>query len=730
MPDRKRRPVPPDVPASVQPRIEPPRAERRPHRVVWADGSTVDDPWYWLRDRDDPATIAYLEAENAHTDTAFAPLADLRELLFDEIRSRVQETDASAPVLRPAGPGRPAGWVYYRRTLEGQQYAIHCRRPVPSDVRDVLDLPPGLRTPVDPASPPDDEVVLLDENLEAAQHDFFQLGGLSVSPDGRLAAEAVDLTGDEVFEVRIRDLTTGELLADRIARAAYGLAWSNDSATFLYTVPDEAWRPCRVLRHRLGAPSGDDELVFEEPDERYWLSIGRTRSEAFLAIRSGSKTSTEWHLIDADDPEARPRLVAPRATGVEYDLDHRGDTLYLVTNADGAEDFKLCVAPVSDPDRPSWVDLVPHRPGTRLESADVFAQALVLSERTDARTQLRLCDPETGVGSVLPMPHDTYSAALAQNPAFDGRVVRFTYTSMISPTEVVDLEVATGERTVVKRQPVRDYDQDDYVTWREWATSTDGTRVPISLVRRASVPLDGTAPGLLYGYGSYELSLDPAFSAARLSLLDRGIVFGFAHVRGGGELGRRWYEDGKFLAKANTFTDFAACADHLVGAGIVARERLAIRGGSAGGLLIGAVLNLRPELCAAAVAEVPFVDIVTTMSDPTIPLTVVEYEEWGDPSDPDVLAAMRAYSPYDNVRPTAYPPLLVTAGLHDPRVQYWEPAKWVAKLRATATGGPILLWTELDAGHAGRSGRYDAWRDEARVLAFVLDRVGANPVRR
>jgi oligopeptidase B len=709
------------------PELTPPLAERRPHQLTRADGSQVDDPYHWLRDRDDPAVRAYLEAENAHTAAVMAPLEELQERLFAEIKGRVQETDASAPTLVPPREGTVAGWLYYRRTLEGQQYAIHCRRPAPAGVHDPRELPDELRLPVDPEAPPADEVVLLDENVEAAEHDYFRLGGYAVSPDGRLAAEAIDTTGNEVFRIRVRDLATGELLADEIPRAGYGLVWYEDSQTFLYTVPDDAWRPHQVWRHHLGTSPDADELLVQEDDERFWLGIGRTRSRTFLAIQAGSKITSEWQLLDAHDPAAPPRMVAARQDGVEYDLDHRGDTLYLVTNANGAQDFKLCVAPVADPGREHWVDLVAHRPGVRLEAADAFASHLVLSERTAARTQLRVCDPATGQGEVLPMDEEVYAAGLGANPGFATRTLRFAYTSLTTPTQVLDLDLDRGERRLVKQQPVRGgYDRDRFVSWREWASAPDGTQVPISLVRRADVPLDGTAPCLLYGYGSYELSIDPTFSSARLSLLERGVVFAIAHVRGGGEMGRRWYEDGKFLAKPNTFADFVACADHLVAQGVAARERLAIRGGSAGGMLIGATLNLRPDLCAAAVAEVPFVDVVTTMSDPSIPLTVIEYEEWGNPEELAYLEVMRSYSPYDNVRRGVYPAMFVTAGLNDPRVQYWEPAKWVAKLRTTATGGgPIVLKTELGAGHAGRSGRYDAWRDEAEVLAFVLAAIGA-----
>ncbi len=683
-----------------------------------------------MREREDPAVTGYLEAENEYTDALLAPVRDLQERLFQEIKGRVQETDSSVPVLKPPRParGESAGWLYYGRTVEGQQYPIHCRRPAPEGVTDPRRLPEQLRRPVDPMSPPEDEVVLLDENLEAADHDYFQLGGYSVSPDQRLAAESVDTSGAEVFRIRLRDLATGELLDDEVPRAGYGLAWYEDSSAFLYTVTDDAWRPYQVWRHRVGTSHEEDELIHEETDERYWLGIGRTRSRAYLAIQAGSKVTSEWRLLPADDPGAAPTLVAEREPGVEYDVDHRGDLLYLVTNADGAVDFKLCVAPVATPGREHWIDLVPHRPGVRLESADVFADQLILSERTQARTQVRICDPATGEGEVLPMEEEVYTAGVGANAGFETRTLRYVYTSLTTPVQEHELDLEAGTSVLLKESPVRGgYDRERFVTWREWATAPDGTQVPMSLVRRADVPVDGSAPCLLYGYGSYEISMDPMFSHVRLSLLERGVVFAIAHVRGGGEMGRGWYEDGKFLAKPNTFSDFVACADHLVEQGITARDRLAIRGGSAGGLLIGAALNLRPDVAAVAVAEVPFVDVVTTMSDPSIPLTVIEYDEWGNPEDPEYLEVMASYSPYDNVQEADYPAMLVTGGLNDPRVQYWEPAKWVAKLRQTATGGgPLLLRTEMGAGHRGRSGRYDAWRDEAEVLAFVLHHLGVD----
>jgi oligopeptidase B len=723
--------------------ISPPFAERRPHTLERPSGP-VDDPYHWMRDREDPAVTAYLEAENAHAKAYLGPLEGLIGTVFEEIKSRVEEDDASAPTLR-------RGWAYYRRTLAGKQYPVHCRRPLPDEFvdADLADVPIEIRRAVDPLAPPDDEQVLLDENVEAHGHEQFSLGGLHVSPSGRYAAWLVDTTGAEVFEIRIRDLETGQDTGEVVPRAGYSVAWYEDDAAFLYTIVDDAWRPHQIWRHVLGTDASQDVLVHEETDERFWLGIGKLRSRDHLVIGAGSKITSEAWLLDAHDPSAAPLLVAARETGVEYDVDHdpARDRLVLTTNADGAEDFQVVTAGVPTPAEPGaaargrWRTLVGHRPGVRVEGVACFADHLVIAERTEARTQVRLLDPVTGEGDRLEVAEEVSSVGLGPNPEYATRTLRYVYGSMTTPTQVVDVALdghrpKLDTKQVVKRQGVRGgYEPGDYVSWRDWATAPDGTRVPISLVRKHDTrpgvvgpggKSDGTAPCLLYGYGAYEISIDPSFSAARLSLLDRGAVFAIAHVRGGGEMGRRWYEDGKFAAKPNSFSDFVACADHLVTEGVTSRDRLAIRGGSAGGLLIGGVLNLRPDVAAAAVAEVPFVDVVTTMSDPSIPLTVIEYDEWGDPTQPEFAEVMAGYSPYDNVRPEPYPALLVTAGLNDPRVQYWEPAKWVAKLRATTTGGgPFLLKTQMGAGHGGRSGRYDAWRDEAEVLAFVLTRTGA-----
>jgi len=692
-----------------------PLAPERPHTLTRSDGTSVDDPWYWLREREDPAVRAHLEAENAYTEALFAPLGGLVDELFAGIKGRIVETDASVPVLDD-------GWLYYRRTVEGQQYAIHCRRPAPPGVADAGDLPDAYRLPVDPDDPPADEVVLLDGNVEAEGHPYFSLGVFSISRDHRLAVVGVDTDGGEVLRLSVRDLATGETIEEVTDRATYGCAWFDDSETFLYLVPDDAWRPYQVWRHRIGAPAGSDELVLEEPDERFWMGLGRTRSEAFVEIALGTKLVDEVHLLPAGEPTAAPRCVVPRSLGVEASVEHRGDLLHIVTNRDGATDFKLCTVPVADPDPGRWADLVPHRPGVRLEGADLFRDHLVLSERTGGRTQVRLCDPDTGVGDVLAFDEDVYTAGLGTVAAFDARTLRFGYGSLTTPMQVIDLDTVTGERRVLKQQEVRGgYDRDRFATFRTWARSHDGAEVPVSVVHRADVALDATAPCLVYAYGAYETSMDPLFSSSGLELLERGVVFAIAHVRGGGEMGRAWYEQGRMEHKPNTFQDLVACVEHLAAIGVADPARIAVRGGSAGGLTVGASLNLRPDLFAAAVAEVPFVDVITTMSDPTIPLTVTEYDEWGDPSDPAVQRVMAIYSPYDNVRPGDYPALYVTAGLNDPRVQYWEPAKWVARLRAATTSDrPIVLETELEAGHGGRSGRYDAWRDEAKVLAFVL----------
>jgi oligopeptidase B len=682
----------------------PPLAPRRPHLLNEHGDERVDD-WYWLRERDNPEVRAYLEAENAYADEVLAPARGLRDRIFDEIKGRVQETDESAPV--PYGP-----WEYTTRTVEGLQYGIHARRPRGGD----------------PAA----AAVLLDENALATGSDYFSLGGFEISPDHNLLAYSIDRNGSERHALRFRDLRTGVDLPDEVENVYYGLAWADDARTCFYTRPDEAMRPFEVWRHTLGTPASDDVLVEREDDERFNLTVERTRSGRFILIDASSKLTSEVWFVPTDDPTAAPRSIGGREHEHEYMVEHhwseeRGDRFLILTNQGGkARNFELVAAPAVDPARQYWTPIVPHRDDVKLDDVTAFANHLVLTERTNGLERLRVMRVDDGDTHEIAMPDPVYSVGVGANEEFETRTLRFGYTSLVAPYTDYDYDLETRNAAIVKRQPVLGgYDANAYTSERLWATATDGTQVPISVVRRKNTPVDGSAPALLYGYGSYEVSTDPAFRASRLSLLDRGFVYAIAHIRGGGEMGRGWYDAGKLEHKINTFTDFIACAEHLLAHGYAAPGRLAARGGSAGGLLMGAVVNLRPELFAAVVAQVPFVDVVTTMLDPTLPLTITEWEEWGDPREPDTYARMKSYSPYDNVRDVSYPTLLVTTGLNDPRVAYWEPAKWVAKLRVhNRSDRPIILRTELGAGHGGPSGRYDAWRDEAIVLTFVCNALG------
>ena len=678
------------------PHPRPPLPERRPHtREV--HGFSEDDPWFWLRDRDDPAVLAHLEAENEYTEHSTAHLTELRAVVFEEIRSRIQETDQSLPV--PKGP-----WEYRVRTVEGLQYPIHVRRP---------------RGGTD-----DEEIVLLDENVLAEGHDYFSLGDLTMSPDHRLLAYTVDTDGDEEYSLVVNDIATGELLDDSLDELSYGLVWANDNRTLFAVCMDEARRPNRVIRHVVGTDPSTDVEVFHEDDERFWVGIGATRSERFVVVGSESKTTSEYWVIDADEATSAPRVIEPRREGVEYRINHQHDRFLILTNLD-AVDFRLMEAPLETPGAAHWREVLEHRPGIRLEDVDTFSSFTVVSERRGAIPVIRIFDLETGESGDIEMPEPVYEAGPGSNAEFETDRFRYGYTSMVTPPSVFELERSSGQSRLLKQQPVLgDTDLSLYRTDRTWATAPDGKQVPISLVWRPD-RVDGPAPCLLYGYGSYEVVIPASFSSARLSLLDRGVVFAIAHVRGGGEMGRRWYEQGRLEHKHHTFEDFIACAEHLVAEGRVDPTRIVARGASAGGLLMGVIVNERPDLFAGVVAEVPFVDNVNTMLDASIPLTVTEYDEWGDPSQDDAFSWMSTYGPYENVAAADHPALLVTAGLNDPRVQYWEPAKWVAKLRATTTStGPILLKTELGAGHGGPSGRYDAWHDEAFVLSFVLDVMG------
>ncbi len=718
----------PDPDASA---LRPPSPPRRPERLE-AHGDVRIDDWYWLRDKDDPAVIRHLEAENAYTEAATAATAPLRRDLFDEMVARIEETDLSVPVKK--GP-----WLYYGRTVEGSNYGIHCRRPAPPDGGSGTGDGSGASGGV-----PAGEVILLDENQLAEGHEYFAVGNLEISPDHRWLAYSTDTSGGERYTMRFIDLAEDQASPEALEDTSYGMAWSNDNATVFYVRVDEAMRPYQLWRHRVGTEQSGDILVYEEEDERFYIGVGRTKDDRYVLLGMDSKVTSEYRALSADDPEGEFVVVEPRRQGVEYSVDHdRGNpaagraSRFLIVTNDGAEDFRLMEAPDESPGRASWREVIPARTGVRLDTVDPFADHLVVYEREGGETRARVVDLVSGASTPVDRPESPSTIWGGANPEYESTSLRYEYTSLVTPRSVYDLDLGNGRSTLRKRQPVLgDFDPARYRTERRWAVAGDGTRVPLSLVYRPDLVggqgANGPAPCLLYGYGSYEVSIDPTFSSLRLSLLDRGFVFAIAHIRGGGEMGRSWYEHGKLEDKHNTFTDFIACARALIDEGWTTPQQLVARGGSAGGLLMGAVANLAPGLFRAIVAEVPFVDCLTTILDDTLPLTVLEWEEWGNPvEDPEIYAVMKAYSPYDNVRsvddkgrPVRYPDILATGGLSDPRVGFWEPAKWVAKLRAANPENRVLLKTELGAGHGGPSGRYDAWRDEAFVYAFILDALG------
>lgn len=704
--------------------ITPPVAKKVPLERTH-HGDTFIDNYEWLRAKEDPEVIAYLEAENAYTEQQTAGLESLRGKIFDEIRSRTQETDLSVPT-------RMGQWWYYSRTVEGKSYGLQCRCPVDSPESWT---PPELVSGVDVPG----EQVLLDANVEAEGHDFFSLGAFSISLDGTLLAYSTDTEGDERYTLRFKNLETGEMLADTIENVAPGATWTADGTHIFYLTVDESWRPDTVWRHTLG--KAGDVKVFHEPDESYWVGFGSTRSEKYLMIWVGSKITSECLVLESTDPEGEFRVVLPRTDGVEYSVEHAvvaGEDRFLITHngsvngwgteGEKAENFVLAEAPVSDP-----LDqriLVAHRSDVRVEDIDAFAGHLIFTYRREALTRMAiwpLTDQGYGEYRELEFDEELYAVGAGSNPEWDQPLLRMVYTSFITPGQVYDLDIASGELLLRKSQPVLGkFDVADYVQHREWATAPDGTQVPLSVIRRKDVP-DGPAPTLLYGYGSYEASMDPAFSVARLSLLDRGIVFVVAHVRGGGEMGRHWYDNGKTLKKKNTFTDFIAAAKHLIDTGRTSPTHLVADGGSAGGLLMGAVANLAPELFNGILANVPFVDPLTSILDPSLPLTVIEWDEWGNPlADKEVYEYMKSYSPYENVEAKDYPSILAITSINDTRVLYVEPAKWVAALRATKTGdSDLLLKTEMSAGHGGVSGRYEKWKEAAFEYAWIVRAAGA-----
>ena len=684
--------------------LQPPAAARKPVTAT-LHGIARRDEYAWLKDPDwqrvmrDPAVLdpeirAYLEAENEYKDAFLAPWADLRGALYDEMRGRIKEDDSTVPA-------RDGDWLYYVRHVEGGEHPVHCRAPRDDGTA---------------------EEVLLDGNREAAGETYFRTFACRHSPDHRRLAYSTDVNGSERYRIFVRDIASGEIVDGPIEDARGDVVWANDGATVFYTVIDDNHRPWQVRRHRVG-DSGEDAVVYEEADPGFFVGIGKSESGRFVIVSAHDHTTSEVRLIDADAPEGEPCVVAPRDPGVEYDVAHHGDRLFIRTNADGAVDFKVATAPVEEPGRGNWSDWLAHEEGVYVRGQRVFAGHHVRLERADGLPRIVIANLASGAAHEIAFEEEAYDLSLLPGYEFDTATLRFVYSSMTTPNRTFDYDMASRERTLRKTQEVPSgHDPDDYVTRRLTATGHDGARVPVSVLYRGTTPLDGTAPLLLYGYGAYGHSIPASFSTNRLSLVDRGFVYAIAHIRGGADRGYGWYLDGKREKKPNTFSDFIAAGERLIADGYTAKGRIAAHGGSAGGMLMGAVANLRPDLFAAILAEVPFVDVLNTMCDADLPLTPPEWPEWGNPiEDEAAYRLIASYSPYDNVAARDYPAIFATGGLTDPRVTYWEPAKWVARLRRLNTGdAPVLLHTNMEAGHGGASGRFDRLIEVAMVYAFAI----------
>jgi oligopeptidase B len=678
----------------------PPTAERRPHTLEMHDDIRID-PYFWLRERENPEVIAYLEAENAWTEQEMAHTDELQEKLFEEIKGRIKQDDASVPYLLD-------GYWYYTRFEEGKEYPIYCRKKGSLDAR---------------------EQIMLDVNELAKGHGFMAVSGTQVSPDGNILAYAADSSGRRIYTIYFKDLRTDRRLPDMIDSVSSNLTWATDNRTVFYVKQDPVTlRRDKVYRHTLGSDQRKDPLVYREEDETFSSFVYRTKSDRYVVIGSWHTLANEYRYVDADQPGGTFTVILPRERGHEHSVDHLGDHWYIRTNSD-AENFRLVRAPVANPGKEQWEEVIPHRDDVLLEGIDIFREHLVVTERTNGLIRLRVRPWSDRSEHYITFDEPAYLAYTTGNPEIDTRVLRFGYQSLNTPTSVYDYDMVTRERTLLKRDEVLGgFDPGAYTVERLHATTHDGVRVPISLVYRTDRRRAGPQPMLLYAYGSYGASMDASFSSPRLSLIDRGFVYAIAHIRGGMELGRWWYEQGKLFHKKNTFTDFIAVADHLIREGYTSPDMLFAQGGSAGGLLMGAVANMRPDLFEGIVAQVPWVDVVTTMLDSSIPLTTSEYDEWGDPNQKHYYEYMLSYSPYDQVAAQDYPHMLVTTGLHDSQVQYWEPAKWVAKLRAMKTDdNRLLLKTNMEAGHGGASGRYQRYRETAFVYAFLLDLAGMVP---
>ena len=682
-------------------------------------GRSFVDEYEWMRNKESQDTLDYLNAENTYTEAKTAHLKQLTENVFEEIKSRVKQTDMSVP-------SRAGDYWYYGRSEEGKEYGFSCRIPV-SEGQDPWEPPV-----IPEEGKPEGEQILLDNNALAEGHDYFALGAASVTKSGRFLAYSTDTEGDERFELFIKDLETGKLLDDHLTDIFYGATWSGEDYIF-YQKVDDAWRPDTVWRHKVGTAQSDDVCVFTEADERFRVGVGSTRSEKYLIIAVGSPLTSEYWVLDMDNPEGEFEVLWESETGVEYDIDHvvrGGKDQWLVTHNAHGPNFEVSWVDANANPLPGIRDLdilVPHNDDVRIEGVDTYRDFATLSYRRGGIPRvavMQLVDDHFGDFEEINFDEEIYSAGSAGNPEWDAPVIRLSYTSYTQPAQLFQYRIATGERTLLKEQEVPGgYNADEYEAYREWAIAKDGTQIPVSIVKRKDLATDSPRPALLYGYGSYEASMDPGFSVSRLSLLDRGMLYVVAHVRGGGEMGRLWYDEGKLMAKKNTFTDFIDVADHLINNQLTSPEVLVAEGGSAGGLLVGAVANMAPDRFKGIQAVVPFVDPLTSILKPELPLTVGEWEEWGDPyHDPEVYDYMATYAPYENVAAQDYPDILAVTSLNDTRVLYVEPAKWIAKLRQVATGGEFLLKTEMAAGHGGVSGRYARWHQTAFEYAWTINK--------
>ncbi|MCK9424935.1 MAG: S9 family peptidase [Ignavibacteriaceae bacterium] len=676
--------------------LVPPKAEKIKKELT-KHGSTRTDNYYWLNERENPKVIDYLNAENTYTKAVMQQTEVFQEKLYNEIVGRIKQTDMSVPY-------KHNGYFYYTRYDEGKEYPVYCRK------KGSLD---GT------------EEIMLNVNELAAGHSFCQVVGLEVSANNNLLAYGIDTLGRRKYSIYIKDLETGKTFADHIPLSTGNIVWSNDNKTIFYSMQDEALRPYKIFKHILGTETSLDKEVYHETDETFSTFVYKTKSEKFIVIGSRSTLSNEYRFVDADKPESEFKIIQPREKNLEYSVDHFRDKFYIVTNLD-AINFRLMETPTDKTTKENWTEVIPHRKDVLLEGIEIFKNYLVVQERKNGLAQIRIIKWNDKSDYSIPFDEQTYFAYASVNPEFDTDNFRFGYTSLTTPNSTYDFDMKTKKRTLLKQEEVvGNYNQQDYHAERIYATASDGTQIPISLVYKKGLQKNGNNPLLIYGYGSYGISTDPTFSSVRLSLLDRGFVYAIAHIRGGQELGRQWYEDGKFFKKKNTFTDFIACAEELIKQKITNPQKLFANGGSAGGLLMGAVINLRPDLFKGVAAAVPFVDVVTTMLDESIPLTTGEYDEWGNPNQKDYYDYMLSYSPYDNVEAKAYPNLLVTAGLHDSQVQYWEPAKWVAKLRELKTDNNLLLLDiDMESGHGGASGRFKRFKRTALQYAFFFNLLG------